>query len=127
MSKAAIMNLQDPRNLNRWIVGTLPNVSTSSEFHSEQIQIAHVKNPERKYFFSFQVEHWHTPPIEEYILLLEGTLKVRVDNDIIILKPMQLLKIPPRIPHKILDYSTPLHYFLLRTPISTEDTKVITE
>jgi mannose-6-phosphate isomerase-like protein (cupin superfamily) len=127
MLSATIMNLRDPRNLNRWIVGTPPDVSASSEFYSEQIQIAHVKNPERKFFSSVQVEHWHTSPIEEYILLLEGTLKVKVDSDIITLEPMHLLKIPPKVPHKILDYSTPLQYFLLRTPISTAETKVITE
>lgn len=121
------MDLQDPNNLNRWIVGTPPDISKTSDFHSDQIQIAYVNNPERERFASFQVEHWHTPPIEEYILVIQGTVKIRIGDEIIIIEPLQLLKIPPKIPHKILDYTSPLQYFLIRTPISTEKTKVITE
>ena len=121
------MDLQNPENLNRWIVDTPPDVSRMSGFHSNQIQIAYVSNPERERFASFQVEHWHTPPIEEYILVLQGAVKIRIGDEITTIEPMQLLKIPSKIPHKILDFTPPLQYFLIRTPISTERTKVITE
>jgi len=125
--KSGKLDLQDPQNFNRWIVGIPPDVPIVSDFYSDQIQIAYVNNPERKRFNSFQIEHWHTPPIEEYILVMQGTLKLRIDDKLIIIKPQQLLKIPPKIPHKIIDYSSPLQYFLIRAPISTEKTKVTTE
>ncbi len=125
--KTMKMDLQNPKNRNRWIVGTPPDVPTKSDFYSDRIQIAYVKNPERKRFASFQTEHWHTPPIEEYILVIQGALKLRIEDKVTVVKPQQLLKIPPKIPHKIIDCTSPLQYFLIRAPISTEKTKVNTE
>lgn len=65
-----------------------------------------------------QKEHWHTPPIEEYYLVLRGTLKVKVEDSVFVLKPMQLLAVPPNKRHTIIDYSPPLQYFLIRNTIS---------
>jgi mannose-6-phosphate isomerase-like protein (cupin superfamily) len=74
-----------------------------------------------------QVEHYHTPPIEEYFLVLQGTLKVKVEDTVIVLKPMQLLTVPPNKRHTIIDYSSPLRYFVFRAPISSGKTKIITQ
>lgn len=124
MVRVAVLDLNEPRNRNRWIVGVPNDVSKSSPFYSEQIQIAYVNNPEREWFFKMQKEHWHTPPIEEYYLVLRGILKVKVEDAVIVLEPMQLLAVPPNKRHTIIDYSSPLQYFLIRNAISGEITKV---
>jgi len=127
MVKAVALDFKDPKEWNRWIVGMPKDVPQCSPFYSEQIQIAYVNNPNREEFLKMQVEHYHTSPIEEYFLVLQGNLKVKVSNNIINLKSMQLLGIPPNERHTILDYTEPLRYFLIRAPISTEKTKIITE
>lgn len=124
MVKIGVLDLNDPKKWNRWIVGTPEDVPKTSRFYSEQIQIAYVNNPEREWFLRMQKEHWHTPPIEEYFLVLQGTLKVKVEDTVIVLKPKQLLAVPPNKSHTIIDYSPPLQYFLIRSPISSEETKV---
>jgi len=126
MVKSAVLNLNDPNNINRWIIGSPPQVSTSSPFYSEQIQIAHVKNIQ-KGFLDKEPEHHHTPPIEEFYLVLKGTLKIKVEDETITLKPMQILAIPPKKRHKIIDHSLLLQYLTIRAPISTEKTKIETQ
>jgi mannose-6-phosphate isomerase-like protein (cupin superfamily) len=123
MVLVAVLNLNDPNTWNRWIVGTPEDVSESSPFYSEQIQIAFVNNPERGLLEKGK-EHCHKPPIEEYYLVLEGTLKVKVQNETITLKPMQILKVPPMTQQKIIDYSIPIRFFTIRAPISTGKTKI---
>jgi mannose-6-phosphate isomerase-like protein (cupin superfamily) len=127
MVKVAVLNFDDPEKWNRWIVGTPSEVPKSSPFYSEQLQMAYVNNPDRREFLKRQVEHYHIPPIEEYYLVLQGTLKVRVENRVIVLKPMQLLAVPPNKRHTIIDYSSPLQYFVIRAPISSEKTKIKTK
>lgn len=122
MVKVAALNLKDPENINRWIIGGPPQVPKSSPFNSEQIQIAYVKNIE-KGILNKEPEHYHTVPIEEFYLVLRGTLKVKVEDNIITLKPMQILAIPPKKRHKIINHSQKLQYFTIRAPISTEKTK----
>ncbi|MDH5793768.1 MAG: cupin domain-containing protein [Candidatus Bathyarchaeota archaeon] len=122
MVKVAVLDLNDPKNWNHWIIGTPTEVPESSPFYSEQIQIAHVKNLE-KGILEKEPEHYHSPPIEEFYLVLRGILKVKVEDNIIVLKPKQILAIPPNKRHKILNYSLPIQFFTIRAPISTEKTK----
>jgi mannose-6-phosphate isomerase-like protein (cupin superfamily) len=123
MVSVAVLNLNDPNTWNRWIVGTPEDVSESSPFYSEQIQIAFVNNPERGLLEKGK-EHCHKPPIEEYYLVLEGTLKVKVQKETFTLMPMQILKVPPMKRHKIIDYSIPIRFFTIRAPISMRETKI---
>ena len=123
MVKVAILNLKDPENINSWIIGGPPQVPKDSPSYSEQIQIAHVKNIQ-KGILNKEPEHYHTSPIEEFYLVLKGALKVKVENDVITIKPMQILAIPPETHHKIVNHSQHLQYFTIRAPISTEKTKV---
>jgi mannose-6-phosphate isomerase-like protein (cupin superfamily) len=123
MVEVAILNLMSPENINRWIIGGPPQVPEGSPFCSGQIQIAYVKNIEEG-VLKKEPEHYHIPPIEEFYLVLKGTLKVRVENDIITVKPMQILAIPPKTRHKIVNHSQHLEYFTIRAPISTEKTKI---
>jgi len=123
MVKVALLNLEAPKNRNRWIIGTPEDIPKTSPFYSEQIQIAYVKNP-RKGLLEKGGEHSHTPPIEEYYLVLEGTLTVKVENKEITIKPNQILSIPPEKRHKITNYTLPLRCFTIRAPISTQKTKI---
>jgi mannose-6-phosphate isomerase-like protein (cupin superfamily) len=123
VDSVSVKDLNDPNTWNRWIVGTPEDVPESSPFYSKQIQIAYVNNPE-KGLLEKGTEHFHKPPIEEYYLVLEGTLKVKVENETVILKNMQILKVPPMKLHKITGYSLPLRYFTIRAPISTTQTRI---
>jgi len=123
MVKIALLNLEAPKNRNRWIIGTPEDIPKTSPFYSEQIQIAYVKNP-RKGLLEKGEEHSHKPPIEEYYLVLEGTLTVKVEDKEITIKPNQILTIPPKKRHKITNYTLPLRCFTIRAPISTQKTKI---
>ncbi|NWG11078.1 cupin domain-containing protein [Candidatus Bathyarchaeota archaeon] len=123
MVKVEVLNLNKPENINRWIVGGPPQVPEDSPFYSTQIQIAYVKNIQEG-VLDKEPEHYHTSPIEEFYLVLKGTLKVKVENTIITIKPMQILAIPPKKRHKIVNHSQYLQYFTIRAPISTEKTKI---
>jgi hypothetical protein len=57
MVEVAVLDLKNQENWNRWIVGTPPAISETSQFHSEQIQIAFVNNPEKEDFLKLQAEH----------------------------------------------------------------------
>jgi mannose-6-phosphate isomerase-like protein (cupin superfamily) len=123
MVKAAILNLKEPGNMNRWIIGGPPQVPENSPFSSEQIQIAYVRNIQKGILIK-EPEHYHTYPIEEFYLVLKGTLRVKVEKDTITIRPMQILAIPPETRHRIVNHSQQLQYFTIRAPISTEKTKV---
>jgi mannose-6-phosphate isomerase-like protein (cupin superfamily) len=124
MIPIAVLDLNKPDAWNRWIVGTPEDVPASSPFFSEQIQIAFVNNPEKSEFRKRETEHSHAPPIEEYYLVLKGTLKIKVENKTITLRPMQILKVPPLKRHKIIHYSLPVRWIIIRAPISTPQTKM---
>jgi mannose-6-phosphate isomerase-like protein (cupin superfamily) len=123
MVKIALLNLEEPKNRNRWIIGTPEDIPKTSPFYSEQIQIAYVKNPQRGLLEKGE-EHSHTSPIEEYYLVLEGTLTVKVEDKEITIKPNQILAIPPEKCHKITNFTLPLRCFTIRAPISTQKTKI---
>jgi len=123
MVKVALLDLEEQKNRNRWIIGTPEDIPKTSPFYSEQIQIAYVKNPQRGLLEKGE-EHSHTSPIEEYYLVLEGTLTVKVENKEITIKPNQILSIPPEKLHKITNYTLPLRCFTIRAPISTQKTKI---
>ena len=124
MVEAVILDLNDPESWNKRVIGTHNDVLKSSPFYSEQIQISYIKKQEPCDSLHEDVEHWHTAPIEEYYLVLHGSLKVIVDGVPFGLKHMQMLPVPPYKPHRVLDYSIPVEYFVIRAPISSEKTKI---
>lgn len=127
MVEVAVLDLNDPRKWNHWVIGTPEEVPESSPFHSEQLQIKYNKNPEKEHFLETEEEHWHTSPIEEYYFVLEGTLKVKIENKVFHLEPMQMLPVPPDKRHKVLDFSLPIQYFTIRAPSSSKRTKIVVE
>jgi len=124
MVEVAVLDLSDPQKWNRWVIGTPEAVPRSSPFYSEQLQVRYGKNPEKEHGLKNEVEHWHTPPIEEYYLVLKGTLKVKIEDTVIDLKPMQILTVPPNKRHRVIDYSFPVEFFVIRAPISSGRTKM---
>jgi mannose-6-phosphate isomerase-like protein (cupin superfamily) len=124
MVSVAVLDLSRPDAWNRWIIGTPEDVPVSSPFFSEQVQIAFVNNPEKGLFRKRETEHSHAPPIEEYYLVLKGSLKIKVEDEVITLKPMQILKVPPKKRHRITHCSHPVRWIIIRAPISTHQTKI---
>lgn len=127
MVKTAVLDLNNLKNQSRWIVGKPPQVPKTSPFYSEQILIGYTDNPERGTLLKREVEHYHTSPVEEYYLVLKGTLKVKVEDAIMVLNPMQLLAVPPNKRHKIVDCSPSLQFFCFRAPVFNTTTKRVTE
>jgi mannose-6-phosphate isomerase-like protein (cupin superfamily) len=123
LNLAKVKDLNDPGTWNRWIIGTPDDVPETSPFYSRQIQIAYVNNPE-KGLLEKGTRHFHKPPIEEYYLVLEGSLEIEVESEIFSVEPMQILKVPPMKRHKITGYSLPLRFFTIRTPISSTETRI---
>lgn len=124
MVKVAVLDLNDPQKWNHWVIGTPDEVPRSSPFYSEQIQVKYNKNPKKEDSLQKEMEHWHTSPIEEYYFVLQGVLRVKVEGTVFDLKPMQILPVPPNKPHRVLDYSFPVEFFVIRAPISSEKTKM---
>jgi mannose-6-phosphate isomerase-like protein (cupin superfamily) len=124
MVRVAILDLNDPKKWNRWVIGTPMEVPKSSPFYSEQLQIRYCRNLEKENSLRDEVEHWHTPPIEEYYFVLQGALRVKVEDDILDVKQMQILAVPPKKRHRVIDHSVPVEFAVIRAPISSEETKI---
>jgi mannose-6-phosphate isomerase-like protein (cupin superfamily) len=126
MVKVAVLDLKDPKRWNRWVIGTPEEVPKTSPFYSDQLQIRYNKSLEKEDTLQDEVEHWHTPPIEEFYLVLQGTLKVEMEGDVIEIGPMQILAVPPNKRHRVVDQSFPSESLVFRAPISSRRTKVET-
>jgi len=68
--------------------------------------------------------HYHREA-EEYYISLEGSLTIQVDTNIIKVRPCQLLKVNPKVPHGVLSVETPFRGFTIRVPMSLEDKVVL--
>jgi mannose-6-phosphate isomerase-like protein (cupin superfamily) len=126
MVDVAVLDLKDPKKWNHWVIGTPEEVAKTSPFYSEQLQVRYNKNLEKTETLRDEVEHRHTPPIEEYYFVLNGTLKVKVEDDIIEVEPMQILAVPPNKLHRVVDQSFPSEVLVFRAPISSRKTKIET-
>jgi len=62
---------------------------------------------------------------EEYYVSLEGSLTIHVDNSLIKVKPYQLLKVNPKVPHGVVSVETPFRGFTIRVPLSIDDKVVL--
>lgn len=101
----SIIKLDELSNQNRWIIGTPPAVEKESPFYSGHLQINHIKEPKREDFFSEEKKHSHKSPIEEFYLVLNGTLEMEINDQIVAVKPKELLVVPSEVSHKIKDFS----------------------
>ena len=124
MVKVAVLDLKNSKNWNHWVIGTPDEVPKSSPFYSEQIQVRYDKSVEKEGNLQNEVEHSHTPPIEEYYFVLQGMLRVKVEDEVIDVKPMQILAVPPNKRHRVVDQSSPTEFLVFRAPISSGKTKI---
>jgi mannose-6-phosphate isomerase-like protein (cupin superfamily) len=117
-----LIHLNDKKNQNTWIIGTPPVIELQSPNYSELVQISHSRIPP----VPSNIEEFHSHEgSEEYYLVIRGYIKVRVHKKVYQVNPMNLLSIPKKIPHKIIDFKTPLQYFTIRTPSSRPEEKRI--
>jgi mannose-6-phosphate isomerase-like protein (cupin superfamily) len=124
MVKVAVLDLKDPKKWNRWVIGTPEAIPRHSPFYSKQLQVMYNKSLEKEGSLENEVEHWHSPPIEEYYFVLQGTLKVKVEDVVINIGPMQILTVPPSKRHRVVDQSFPIEFLVFRAPISSKETKI---
>ena len=122
MVKVIVVNLDERKNWNKWVIGTAPAVPEDSSCHSNQIQVSHVKNPAEG--LRNEKKHFHKSPIEEYYLVLMGQLEVEVDDKIVALGAKELLAVPPNVFHKVCNFSIDVEFLVMRAPASTNETKV---
>ena len=124
MVKVAVLDLTDSTKWNHWVIGTPDEVPKSSPFYSEQLQVRYNKSIENEDMLQNEVEHSHTPPIEEYYFVLQGMLRVKVEDEVIDVKPMRILAVPPNEPHRVVYQSSPAEFLVFRAPISSGKTKI---
>jgi mannose-6-phosphate isomerase-like protein (cupin superfamily) len=120
--KAALVDLKGPQN--HWIVGTPPAIRKSSPLYSKWVQMAYTNSKD-----SVQEDerlHSHSKS-EEYYLVIKGALVVRVDKSDVRVGPMQLLKVPKKVPHKVTRQEPPLTCFTIRVPSALPSEKTIIE
>jgi mannose-6-phosphate isomerase-like protein (cupin superfamily) len=122
--REAVLKLEDKKNWNRWVIGTLPAIDKTSPFYSEQIQMSYLRQPDVEAFLKKEKVHYHKSPIEEFYLVLAGQLEVSAEGDKIVLGPREMLSMPPGKKHLITSASADLELLVFRAPISTDGTKL---
>jgi mannose-6-phosphate isomerase-like protein (cupin superfamily) len=123
----AILDLNDNKNWNKWVIGTEPKVEKSSPFYSEQLQVSYLRKPDIKGLLEREKKHSHDKPIEEFYFLLSGSIELSVGGKVIALKPKEILTVPPEVEHNITKVSEDLELIVFRAPISTDDRKRVTQ
>ena len=127
MVKVAVLKLDDPKNSNRWVIGTPNSVPIDSPFYSEQLQLNHRTNPERKSFLEKEKKHYHKPPIEEFYFVLKGILKVEIEDNVTIVKRREILTVPSGKCHRIKWFSKKVEFIVFRSSSSMDKDKIFCE
>jgi len=123
MNRVEVLDINTPQNQTRWIVGTPPDVNKNSSYYSEHVQIRYIKCSDKVLQKLNPRMHSHPYPAEEYYLVLAGQLKMMIDNEELVLKEMQLVKVPPDIPHQVVGYSNCATFMVIRAPKPTATTE----
>ncbi len=127
MVKVAVLKLDDPNNRNRWVIGTPEAVPIDSPFFSEQLELNHITNPDRKIYLENEKKHYHKLPIEEFYFVLKGILKVEIEDTIKVVKKREILTVPSEKCHKVKWFSKKVEFIVFRSPSSSDQDKVICE
>lgn len=120
MTNIKIRNLNEAKN--KWVIGTLPAVKEPS-FQSKVLQIKYNYKPD-KTKFKEETYHKHSTPIEECYLCINGALHIEIEGKKFLLKSNEILNVPPNQCHKIIDFSDDVIFFVIRSPISDNSTKI---
>lgn len=111
-------------HVNEWVIGTPPGITCSERF-SAQIQMKYnnhrIKKPDQPTTESY---HKHLQRAEEYYLVLDGSLKVKVDGQTYHIGKRQILAVPPMACHMVTYCSPDVEYLTIRAPYSHEATKI---
>jgi mannose-6-phosphate isomerase-like protein (cupin superfamily) len=121
--RTAIIDLNLATEQNRWIIGTPPAVPEDSRLASKVIQVNYQMRPVKEELLKNEKRHSHPEPIEEFYLVLKGTLDVEVEAEVLTVGERQILCVPPDKCHRVIDLSDDTEFFVFRTPISTNETK----
>lgn len=123
MVRTAVLDLDLATEQNHWIIGIPPAVPEDSRFASTVIQVNYQKRPAKKELLKNEKRHSHPEPIEEFYLVLKGTLDVEVEEESFTVGERQILCVPPDKCHRVVDLSDDAEFLVFRTPISTDHTK----
>ena len=123
MVDVAVLKLDEKRNWNRWVIGTMPAIDKSSPFYSEQIQVSYIRCPDIMELLKKERMHSHDSPIEEFYLVLAGQLELDVEGHTMFLKSREILSVPSDKNHRIIAVSDDLELLVFRAPISTDNLK----
>ena len=123
MVSVSCLELRNSQLVNTWVIGTPPAVSDSKRF-STQIQIKYNSSKEKPIDRSGETYHRHIGSIEEYYLVLEGSLTLIVGGKPFQVRERELFAVPAHTCHKVTHFSDPVEYLTIRAPHSTEQTKV---
>jgi len=127
MVKVAVLKLDDPKNSNRWVIGTPEAVAIDSPFYSEMLQLNHSTNPDRKAFLKKEKKHYHESPIEEFYFVLKGILKVEIEGIVTVVKRREILTVPSGKCHKVKWFSKKVEFIVFRSPSSKDKDKIFCE
>lgn len=79
------------------------------------------------------IKPWHDEKLhyhregEEWYLVLNGSQKLQIGKDEVIIKKDQLLKVPEYIPHKLISYNYPFEGMTIRTPNVIEEKVILSD
>lgn len=110
-------------NKNTWILGTPDAVDVYSPGFSPSIQIKYNKEPCKKTHLKNETYHKHLENIVECYLVLNGWLKLLIENEEHCLKEREIIRVPSHHCHKVIDYSNDVEYMTIRAPASDESKK----
>ena len=123
MVRTAVLDLNLATEQNRWIIGIPPAVPEDSRFASKVIQVNYQKRPAKKELLKNEKRHSHPEPIEEFYLVLRGTLDVEVEEETLTVGERQILCVPPDKCHRVVNLSDDAEFLVFRAPVSTNKTK----
>lgn len=122
MVETCVLTLSEYLGEGDWVIGT-PKAVEKPERYSTQIQIKYhnskLTGPLRKK----ETYHKHIGSIEEYYLVLDGTLTLCVEGEYYEVQNRELLAVPPNKCHKVVSLSDDVEYITFRAPYSGDMTK----
>lgn len=122
--RTRILDLNRATQQNRWVIGTPPAVPENSAFSSKAIQVSYQRRPGRE-ILRREETHLHTRPVEEFYLVLNGTLDVEMGAKTFTVRRLQMLCVPPGKYHRMVDFSADSEFLVIRAPVSTEKTRKV--